>query len=116
MELNIYDIIKKTVTTPKSVSIYGNLGKITFEVNKHANKIMVKQAVEKIWDVKVANVNIVNLKGKKKTFARKSFETSGVKKAIVSLKKGYKIDLPGHFETMGASGGESGKPETSEVK
>lgn len=114
MELKTYDIIKKTVTTPKSMELYGKLNKLTFEVNKKANKVMVRDAVEKIWNVKVENVRIINIKGKKKTFARKNFMSSGVKKAIVSLKEGYKIDLPGHFETMSTSNG--AKNESSEAK
>ena len=84
------------------------LGKITFVVNKQANKTLVRDAVERIWNVKVAKVCIINLPRKKKVFARKTFITGGKKKAIVTLKKGYKIDLPGQFETMGAGAGVKG--------
>lgn len=115
MELNNYDIIKRTVNTPKSIALYKKEGKFVFEVNKKANKIMIRRAVEKIWDVKVDKVRIVNVKGKKKIFARKTFVSSGIKKAIVSLEKGYKIELPGHFETMGASSG-GAQGGASEVK
>lgn len=101
MELSIYDIIKKTLKTPKSFDVYRKLGKITFEVHKSSNKIMIKQAVEKIWDVKVDNVHVMTVPGKVKSFGKRSFKSSDRKKAIISLKKGYKIDLPGQFETMG---------------
>ncbi|MFC1894854.1 50S ribosomal protein L23 [Candidatus Dependentiae bacterium] len=102
MELSVYEIIKKVVITEKSTGLFKKLGKLTFEVNKNSNKIMVKHAVEKIWNVVVDNIRMIKVPGKSKTFARKSFVTSSRKKAIVTLKKGYKIDLP-QFETMGVS-------------
>ena len=93
MELSVYDIIKKPIITNKSIELYKKLGKITFEVNLLANKITIRNAVEKIWNVEVANVAVVSIAGKVKTFARKTFKTSNRKKAIVTLKKGYKIDI-----------------------
>ena len=102
MELSIYNIIKRRIMTPKSSDIFRNTGKITFEVHRESNKIMIKQAVEKIWDVKVDNVRVMTVPGKTKSFGKRSFKSSNKKKAIVTLKKGYKIDLPGNFETMGA--------------
>ena len=62
-----------------------------------------KNAVEKIWNVKVAKVCTVKLPKKNKLFARKQFVSPGKRKAIITLKKGYKIELPGMLETMGAS-------------
>ena len=101
MELNIYDIIKAPIISSKSIDLYKRLGQITFEVNKFANKIMVKNAVEKIWDVKVDKVRVINLPGKNKIFARRAFQSPGKKKAIVTLKKGYKVEIPGMFESVG---------------
>ena len=103
MELSIYDIIKKSVITSKSVELFQKLGKMTFEVNVMANKITIRNAVEKIWNVEVAKVQIINSTGKSKVFARRKFTTSDKKKAIITLKKGYKIELPTMFETMGAA-------------
>lgn len=103
MELNIYDIIKKPIITSRSVELFRKLGKITFEVSRDANKIVIKNAVEKIWNVKVADICVIKVPGKIKSFARKEFETPGRKKAIVTLKKGYKIDIPGMLETVGAT-------------
>jgi len=105
MELSIYDIIKKPVITSKSVEMFQKLGKVTFEVNMHANKLVVRHAIEKIWNVKVENVRILIRKGKNKTFSRRSFLTSSKKRAIVTLKEGYRIDLPSMFETMGGAHG-----------
>jgi len=102
MELGIHDIIKGIVLTPKSTDLFKKFGKITFKVDFAANKPMIKEAVEKIWDVKVEDIRVVTLPGKKRKFARKVFTSSKQKKAVVSLKKGYKIDLPGHqFESTG---------------
>ncbi len=106
MELNIYDIITGVVVTSKSVKTHKQEGKITFWINKLANKIVVKQAVEKIWDVKVGAVRIINVSGKKRSFARKGYITADRKKAIITLKKGYKIDVPGMYENIGAQSAE----------
>jgi len=103
MELSIYDIIKRRIITEKSTDLFKELGQITFEVNKHANKIMVRDAVEKIWQVKVDKVRMVTCPGKSKVFAKKTFKAPDKKKAVITLKKGYKIDLPEQFETMGVS-------------
>lgn len=103
MELSIYDVIKKIIITPKSLLLKKKLGKVTFEVHTSSNKIMIRNAVEKIWNVKVLDVRVINRAGKKKRIARKSFTLSDTKKAIVSLKAGYSIDLPDYVETMGLS-------------
>lgn len=103
MELSMFDIIKKPVITSKSVELYKKLGQITFEVNTTANRIDIRLAVEKIWNVQVAGVRVINITGKEKTFGRRPFMSSDKKKAIVTLKKGYKIEIPGMFEAMGAA-------------
>ena len=104
MDISAYDIIKKISVTSKSRTLFDKFGKITFVVHKDANKIMIKKAVEKVWAVKIANVCVLNVKGKAKAFARKRFQTSDIRKAIVTLKPGYKIELPGQFESMGVAG------------
>ena len=103
MDLSIYDVVKNIIITGKSTNLYNAFGHITFEVHKLANKGVIKDAIEKIWKVKVDSVRVLCMPGKSKTFGRKKFKTSNKKKAVVSLKKGYKIDLSGHFETMGAA-------------
>lgn len=103
MDLTIYDVIKNIYMASKSQNLRDKFGKITFEVHKRANKPMIKEAIEKLWKVKVANIRTINVKGKEKAFGRRPFQTSGRKKAIITLKQGYKIDLP-QFETMGAPG------------
>ena len=114
MELSIYDIIKKRILTTKSLDTYKKLGHVVFEVHTDANKIMIKQAVEKIWNVKVDSVRVLTIPGKTKSFGRRKFKTTNRKKAIISLKEGYKIDLPSHFETIGKDKVESKKSKKDE--
>ena len=116
MELNKYDIIKNIVVTGKSSKLFDALGKLTFFVHRAANKVMIRQAVEKLWDVKVDSVRVLSVRGKQKTFARQTFKTADTKKAIITLKKGYKIDLPGQFESMGTAATEPAKEEEPKGK
>jgi len=100
MELSIYDIIRRTLVTPKSVHLYKKFAQYTFEVHTAANKSMIRDAVEKLWSVKVDKVRVVAVKGKLKVFNRRPYQTTPGKKAIITLKKGYKIEIPGMFESM----------------
>jgi large subunit ribosomal protein L23 len=111
--LNIYDIVKRQVLTSKSSADFNKFRRITLEVNRAANKLMIAGAVEKIWDVKVEKVRVISLPGKKKTFAKRSFRTSSKKKAVVTLKKGYKVDIPGLMEGVkfGSAGSQAGENE-----
>lgn len=66
-------------------------GRYVFKIAPNANKIEVKKAVEKVYDVHVTGVNIVKTKGKFRRQGRTGGRTSDWKKAIVTLKKGEKI-------------------------
>ena len=80
-----YDVILKPVITEKSMNIMAEK-KYTFLVHPEANKAMIKEAVEKMFDgVKVASVNTLNLDGKKKRRGYKFGVTPNKKKAIVKL-------------------------------
>ena len=59
MELGIHNIINGIVLTPKSTELFRKLGKITFKVEKKANKLTIRKAIEKLWDVKVESVNVL---------------------------------------------------------
>ncbi|MEJ7541307.1 50S ribosomal protein L23 [Staphylococcus intermedius] len=85
------DILKRPVITEKSSAAMAE-DKYTFDVDVRANKTEVKKAVEEIFEVKVANVNIINYKPKKKRMARYQGYTNKRRKAIVTLKEGQ-IDL-----------------------
>ncbi|RXD25551.1 50S ribosomal protein L23, partial [Acinetobacter baumannii] len=69
-----------------------NEGKFTFEVDKKANKIEVKQACEALFNVKVEKVNIVNVRPKKRRVGRYEGFKPSMKKAIVTLAEGQTIE------------------------
>ncbi|ABO65495.1 MULTISPECIES: 50S ribosomal protein L23 [Geobacillus] len=78
------DIIKRPIITENTMNLVGQR-KYTFEVDVKANKTEVKDAVEKIFGVKVEKVNIMNYKGKFKRVGRYSGYTNRRRKAIVTL-------------------------------
>ena len=87
------DIIKAPIITEKTSDLTQNNNTVTFSVDVRANKTQIKQAVEKIFNVKVENVNTVNVKPKTKRVGRYAGKTNRVKKAIVKLKEGSSIEL-----------------------
>ena len=90
---NYRDVIKAPIITEKSADLVQNQNTITFSVACDANKTQIKQAVEKIFNVKVESVNTINVKPKKKRVGRYVGKTNKVKKAIVKLKEGSSIEL-----------------------
>lgn len=86
---NPRDIIMKPIITERSMAD-AEVKKFTFKVDKRANKIEIKNAVEKIFDVKVEKVSTMNMKGKLKRTGRFVGRRSDWKKAIVKLTPGSK--------------------------
>jgi large subunit ribosomal protein L23 len=84
-----YDVIIKPIITELAVSKLA-LKKYTFKVNKFCNKIEIKKAVEKIFNVKVDKVNVLYVKGKEKRMCKNKGYRPDWKKAIVSLNKSSK--------------------------
>ena len=82
--MNARDIIIAPVITEKSVSVLGEK-KYTFRVADGANKIEIAKAVTEIFGVKVAKVNTISMKGKKRRMGRYEGYTSDWKKAVVTL-------------------------------
>ena len=78
------DVIIAPVITEKSNDGLQE-GKYTFKVNKKATKIDIRNAVEKLFEVKVLNVNTISVKGKTKRMGKTSGKTSDWKKAIVTI-------------------------------
>jgi len=87
------DVILRPIVTEKTMKSQEDDNKITFEVAKDANRTHVKQAVEEIFNVKVEKVNIVNTPYKTKRLGRYVGKVGGIRKAIVKLQEGYKINL-----------------------
>lgn len=88
-----YSVIKSLLRTEKSSTLMAPINKYLFVVNMKANKLDVKNAVEQIYNVKVAGVNTLKSRGKKRRIRYKEGKTSDRKKAIVSLKEGHKIEI-----------------------
>lgn len=93
MLTNYRDIIIAPIITEKSSAIAENERKYVFKVAVSANKTQVKEAIQKIFNVKVETVNTVNVHPKKKRVGRHSGMTNKYKKAIVTLATGNKIEL-----------------------
>jgi len=92
---HITDVLKKPVLTEKSLLLQQTQNKYTFDVDLNANKTEVKMAVEKLFDVKVESVTIMNVKPKTKRMGKYVGKTNRRRKAIVKLKKGNEINLFG---------------------
>jgi len=89
-KLTYFDVIIRPIITEKSTLMNENRTYV-FEVNKKVNKSKVKEAVEKIFNVKVERVNIINVKPKPKRQGIYEGKSRSWKKAIVKLKEGYSI-------------------------
>ena len=90
---NYYDVIIRPIVTEKTVNANENNNTVVFEVAPKSNKTEVKIAVEKIFNVKVEKVNIVNVHPKTKRMGRYEGKTNAVRKAYVKLAKGSEIDV-----------------------
>lgn len=85
-------LLKTPHLTEKSVLQKELANQITFTVERHANKIEIKRAVEKTFNVTVLNVNTINVHGKHKRLGRFTGRRPDWKKAVVTLKEGDKIE------------------------
>jgi large subunit ribosomal protein L23 len=88
-----YDIIIRPLITEQGMHFANTKGAYSFEVNRKANKIQIKNAVEKIYGVKVDKVRTANRKGKHRRRGRAFGITPTWKKAVVFLEPDYHIDL-----------------------
>ncbi len=91
-KIHLYDKIVSPVITEKSTNLTEQ-NKVTFKINKNANKKNIKKSIEKIFKVNVIKVNIINKKTRSKLTRGRKVKVSGYKKAIITLKKGQTIDL-----------------------
>ncbi len=91
--LEMYKVIMRPLITEKSTLQKDNKNQLTFEVDKKVNKIEIGIAVEKLFNVKVLNVNTINMVGKKKRQGKNLGKKRDWKKAIVTLKEGDHIDF-----------------------
>ena len=87
-----FDIIKEPIITEKSMQLVEYNNSYTFVVERKANKVEIKKAIEQIFGVTVLNVRTINVRPKKKRMGQYEGYKSGYKKAIVKLVDGDSIE------------------------
>ncbi len=107
MDLNIHDIIKGPWITEKAYTLNSRLQHLVLKVHPRANKVQVKEALKKLFNVEVEKIQIMVRKGKRRRVGRHTVYGKTTKKAIVRLKPGYSLNMMG---TQGAP------PEVPEVQ
>jgi large subunit ribosomal protein L23 len=90
---NIYSIIKRPLFTEKGGNLKEVQNKLLVEVSRGANKIDIKKAIEEIFKVKVEKISTINTHGKWKKYGRSVGRRPDRKKAIITLKKGEKLEF-----------------------
>jgi large subunit ribosomal protein L23 len=90
--MDIHKVLVKPTITEKS-TLLQETGKYTFEVAPRANKVEIKEAVQRNFGVKVLDVNITKLRGKKKRYGPRSVKQPDTKKAVVTLRSGDRINI-----------------------
>ena len=93
MNRNAREIIIRPLMTEKSMQQKEDLNAITFQVAVDANKVEIRQAVEKVFNVKVATVRTASHEGKWKRMGKFEGRRPAWKKAVVTLAPGHKIEL-----------------------
>ena len=88
-----FAILDKPIITEKGTGIGGSTGGVAFRVDRRVGKTEIKEAVERIFKVEVAKVRTVNYIGKKKRTMRSIGRRAAFKKAYVTLKEGFTINL-----------------------
>jgi len=91
--MELYKIIKKALITEKSTIAKDEANKYFFAVDRRANKIEISNAVEKLFKVKVIDVAVMNVPGKKKRTGKILGEKPSWKKAVVTLAAGSRIEV-----------------------
>ncbi len=92
VEARHYDVIVAPVITEKA-TMASESNQVVFKVRKEATKPQIKEAVERLFEVKVEAVNTLIRKGKRKVFKGRRGVQSDVKKAVVTLAEGQRIDV-----------------------
>ncbi|VAX31224.1 LSU ribosomal protein L23p (L23Ae) [hydrothermal vent metagenome] len=88
-----HDVLKKPIFTEKATYLKETGNKLIVEVDRKANKIEIRKAFEEVFKVKVAKVATINVRGKKKKWGRSVGRSAAMKKAVVTLGKGEKLDF-----------------------
>ena len=92
MELHPLEVLRRPVITEKYTALQDR-NKYAFEVHRKSNKKQIRDAVELAFRVRVASVNVMNVKGKPKRAGVKTYVTRPWKKAVVTLHPGERIEV-----------------------
>jgi large subunit ribosomal protein L23 len=92
-DIKLASIIQAPIITEKSSNVGDQSNQYIFKVQKSANKLQIKKSVELMFNVEVASVRVLNVKGKVKRFGRSLGKRSDWKKAYVKLQSGHSIEL-----------------------
>lgn len=90
--IDVHDILRRPIITEKGTAQLAQ-NKYTFEVDKRANKMQIREAVTEVFKVDVIDVNISLVPGKRRRVGRHYGMTPQWKKAVVTLKEGQRIDV-----------------------
>jgi large subunit ribosomal protein L23 len=91
--MDVYQVIKRPLVTEKGTKQKKQANQLAFEVDRRANKIVVRNAIETIFKVKVVSVRVMNVKGKERRVGRNVGRKADWKKAIVRLAPGENIEF-----------------------
>ena len=97
-EERLHQVLLRPIVSEKSTTRAENHHQVVFEVLQDANKVEVRRAVEKLFDVNVESVQLINVRGKVKRFGKTPGQRSNWKKAYVRLGKGQDIDFLGNTQ------------------
>jgi large subunit ribosomal protein L23 len=98
MDLSLQEVVQGAVVSSKAQLINAGQQKLVLKVHPAANKPLVKEAIEKLFKVKVSKIRILNRKGKNRLVRRRKVTGVLEKRAIVTLKEGYQVDVFGQSE------------------
>jgi large subunit ribosomal protein L23 len=93
MKLDLADVILRPLLTEKTMGLAEGAGQVAFEVHPAANKVLIRQAVERLFEVDVTGVRIINMRGKVKRFGTRMGRRKSWKKALVHLAEGQSLDV-----------------------
>ncbi len=91
----LYSVIKSIHMSEKAMKSEEKINQYVFKVCSTSNKFLIKKAVEKVFNVVVDSVRVINVKGKKKIFKQRIGKRSDWKKAYIKLKEGQEISYSG---------------------
>ena len=93
MAINIYDVIEGAVLSEKAQKLNSDLNKLVLNIHKQANKPMVKEALQKLFNVKVKQIRTFIRKGKLRKVKRNSVVGKDQKRAVITLADGYSLNM-----------------------